>query len=218
MILPSNELEKVFNANKKLIDKAYEDTNNKYGIDQATGALYHYFIDFDCSYITNSHGSRTNLKKFVNCYYQNQQILFDYAISSFMINEMKDNLTLEEINMYARDDDGKLNYNPQLITKVVALSLAAWGPYWANHLIACNERAKHALVKGFIAERYVHGKARELDNSRKAMLVNLNGNRKMLSISALNNDIMNMINQDENEKLFDPNDSTLDNNVSYGSR
>ena len=216
MILPSEELSKRFDANRKLIDKAYEDTLIKYGTMQASSAMYHYFRNYDCSYITNSNGSRAKLKHFVNCYYQNQQILFDYAISSFILNEMKDDISIEEINMYVQDEEGKLNYDPANVTKVVALSIAAWGPYWASQLIACNEKFKAAIVESFINERYINNRANDLDACKGGKLVNLGSGKRMLSHSNLNNDMLNMMNQDEEEFFDSTNVNT--NQVSYESR
>lgn len=220
MFYSEKELKEIFDNNKKMIDRAYLYTKLKYGAENANIALYEYFTTDQTSRITRGNDSRKNMEALTYHYYETEQFIMEYAMSSYIANDMQEVFSLNDIYTYANDPNNpNLKYDDNSIVTLVALA-AAWSPYWLTNLLACNDKVKTVLIKRLITERYVEGQKQKLDNSRRSKLVTLpNGKKLMLSIDKLNHDIDNMIRDDEaiylKDELMEKEDSHKK-GVNYG--
>ena len=194
------EQEKKLQFYKDMIDNAYDTTKNKYGSEFANRAMIEYFLGGRVNGFTRENKARANMIFFEERINENAQVLLDYAISSFMINEDTCDISNQDLTQYANDKEGKLNYDSKHITKVVAVATAV-NVYWASNLISLNKKLREALLVNFITERYGLNKRNELDNSRKSKPIKLTDKKKiyMMSKYELNNCIRNMNADDEIE-------------------
>lgn len=200
----SDKLAEILSNTKRVLDRAYLETKMKYGSVQANEAMKNYLISYDASMFTGQK-TRETLKDFTYHMNEFQQVLMDYALSSYILEKEKginSQILLEDIREYTDTSNPNLSYDPKHITAIVAIA-TAWSPYWTTNLLACNDKLKKALIENLINERYVEGKKKDLDNSKKVKLVKLGKRDLMLSKSRLNRDINNM-NNDEEIPYFDP--------------
>ena len=198
MLYSAEEINEIFKNNKLIFDRAYLHTKIKYGIENAALAMQEYFYDGYTRRITKTANSRDNLDKML--YHGNEidQFLIEYAMSSYIANDMNIIISKDEMARYANDmDNPELRYDRDTIVSLVAIA-GGWSPYWLVNLISCNRRVKEVLVQSLIEERYVNGQKQKLDSCRRSKLVRLpNGKTIMISIDKLNRDIDNMIRDDE---------------------
>lgn len=199
------ELEQKLQAIKNMIDDAYDNTKNKYGEIHAKYAMSNYFMNCQTNNFTRDNQARENMKTLVYRPNEFLQILLDYAISSFISNDMEVNITNDDLTMYANDNAGLLDYSGTKPIQVVAIA-TAMNTYWAVNLISVNQKLKNELILNFITERYVKNKRQQLDTSKKAKLIKIEGYKRtiMMSKSKLNNDIRNMNSDDEYEEYIVP--------------
>ncbi len=226
-----NKQEMLLEATKEFLDAAYESTDAKYGKQngyeaQARTAMYEFLMNYTQQYFTGKE-TRKELAELLNHFYQLYQVLFDFAISSYIVdrqNGIQPKITsLAEVHKYLNEKDDTLDYSPQTIKEVVAISVAE-NAYHAINMPACNKRLKDALIQAFIAERYLRpGRKEQLDNSYKSMLIKLPDSKKEFNMSKrqLNKDIDNMIRDDEtqyyvpNPNIFTRNELPSDKNSTY---
>lgn len=184
-------------VNKKAIDHAYRVTKEKYNYLTANEAIRRYFLEYRIKGFTRDQDARKKMDELQYKPYSLIHILLDYAISSFLLNNMESDISEQDLYAYARDTEGSLDYTPEVIVKVFAIGVAV-SPYWAYNLLCCNPQLKEALVKSFLEERFIKGLGDSLDET-KAKLIKLIGTETpiLMSKSSLNNDIRNMINDDE---------------------
>ena len=195
------ELKKIFNGDKIIIDEAYETTKKRYSEKQANVAMYEYLQNNSTDYFTRTNNARNNMEKFKHHYMEIKQYLIEYAMSSYILNKYKCPFSLDEIHAYIRDTDGKLKYDKESVISVVDVG-GADNAYWMSNLLSLNYMLKGALITNLIDERYTENKKRELDNANDAKLVTLrDGKQVMISKSRLNIDINNMI-RDDNASYF----------------
>jgi len=186
-------LELTLNENKFMLDNAYYTTLKKYNTNQANGAMIDFLLNNSYKFFTNDNNARENMRKLLSHYYEIEQILMDFAISSYLSNNMDNNISEKDIIAYANDKNAKLNYDPIFITKMIALA-SSLNPYWTVNLLACNQNVKKALVQNFINERYILDKKDKLDNSIRLKIIKLkDGKRVTISKYRLNRHIKNMI-------------------------
>jgi len=193
-----NELENKLQFYKDMLDSSYDTTKNKYNSEFANRAMLEYFLRYRVNGFTRDNKARANVIFLQERHNELTQILLDYAISSFMLNNETCDISDSDLNKYANDKDGVLNYyDSKYITKVVAVATAV-NPYWASNLIAVNRNLREALLVNFITERYGLNKRNELDNSKKAKPIKLTDKDKIIMMSKynLNRAIRNMNNDD----------------------
>lgn len=190
---------------KYMIDDAYETTRNKYTQTDANYAVISFFMNSRTNGFTRDNSSRENMKSLIYRPNEFYQILLDYAISSFMSNNIPVTITNDELVKYTSDPEGKLDYSGTKPIQVVALA-AAMNTYWAINILSTNPTLKSELVVSMVTERYVNNKREQLDNSPKAKMIKVEGYKKiiMMSKSKLNNDIRNMNSDDEYEEYIVP--------------
>lgn len=142
------------------------------------------------------------------------QILIDYAISSYILNNMQCDIPYTELEEYANDKLGQLNYSGKTAVKIIALA-SACNNYWTANFFHLNKKLLTELITNFILERYINKKKEMLDNTEKAELIKfLDKDKKtLMSKFKLNNDIRNM-NRDENLPDYIP--PTRRDNLSSG--
>jgi len=193
---------------KDMIDDAYDTTKNKYGEVHAKHAMLSYFINYQSNGFTRDNYARENMKSLL--YRPNEfiQILLDYAISSYLSNNMTCDMTNEEINQYISDKEGKLDYSGNKAVKIVAL-VTGMNTFHAVHLLSLNPKLRSELVLSFVSERYSMNKRQQLDTGRRSKMIKVEGypHSVMISKDKLNNDIRNMNNDDEYEEYIIPHKS-----------
>lgn len=199
----TNQFETI-NICKEMIDHAYETTKNKYGQTHAIHAIISFFMNHTASEITNDKKDRDNLKYLLYREGELYQILFDYAISSYIINNVEANISMDKLRSYTNTNDETLDYSPETATKITALA-AGLNTYWAINLLSCNRRLKSALLQNFIIEKYVLNKKELLNSSKNTKRVILTSKEEIfLSKHKLNRDVENMNNDDEKEEFNPP--------------
>lgn len=169
MIRTNEELADLFKGTKETIDNAYDATKRKHGIENADAAMMLFFKRDVVAYFTNDEGDRDNMQELLSRPYEIYQVLFDYAISSFILNDMSNARYAELVN-YAMDPNGTLNYSGKRAVQIVALG-ASFNPYWTANLIAYNQKLRESLIDSFVQERYVEDRRDELDNANMPRLV-----------------------------------------------
>lgn len=157
------ELADLFKGVKETVDNAYDATMRKHGAENADAALLTFFRNDIVSYFTNDEGSRDNMRELLGRPLEVLQILVDYAMSSFILNDMQCDIPYGQLINYSGNYKGKLNYKGKMPVKVVALA-TAFSPDWAVDLLVCNPKLKEGLVANFIQERYVEDRRDELDS------------------------------------------------------
>ena len=199
------DLEKNLQLIKTLIDNAYDTTKNKYNEEWANNAIVECFQFYKANSFTRENNSRENIKSLLDRQNEIPQILLDYAISSFILNDMKCDITMSDLTAYVNDYEQKLDYSGTKAVKITAIA-AAINTYWAYNLLAVNKKLKLELVFNFVVERYKQNKRNELDNSKKSKLIKLEGYEHpiMMSKFKLNNDVRNMNSDDEIEEYSPP--------------
>lgn len=202
------ELEIKLQEIKDMIDNAYDTTKNKYGETHANHAVLSYFINYITNSFTRDNDARENMKSLLYRPNEFVQILLDYAISSYLSNNMTCDLTNEEINQYMNDKDGKLDYSGSKAVKIVAI-VAGMNTFHAVNMLSLNPKLKSELILNFVTERYSQNKRQQLDSSRKSKIVKVEGypHGVMISKNKLNNDIRNMNNDEELEEYIVPHKS-----------
>jgi len=203
--MEDNELEQKLQQIKDMIDDAYDVTKNKYTEADANHAIFNYFLNYKANGITRDNNARQNLKDFLYRPNEFYQILLDYAISSYISNNMNCDITYEELIKYLNDKDGSLDYSGTKPIKLVALATGI-NTYWAVNIISVNQKLKTELIINLITERYIQNKRQQLDVGKKVKIVKLPGYSKdvMISKNKLNNDVRNMNNDDEYEEYIVP--------------
>lgn len=203
--MDNETLEQKLQEIKNMIDFSYDTTKNKYGMLNANHAMISFFVNYKIDGFTRDNHARENIKS-LN-YRPNEfiQILLDYAISSFLSNNMTPNISQEELNKYAKDTEGALDYSGNKAVQIVAI-IAGMNTYYALNLLSVNKKLKNELVLNFVTERYVQNKREQLDTSRKSKTIEVEGYQEKVIISKykLNNDIRNMNNDDEYEEYIIP--------------
>lgn len=198
------ELEERLIIIKKVFDNAYRHTQYKYGKLHADTAVRDFFLRSDVMWFTGKE-NREMLKELLNHPNEIYQLLFDYAISKYILDEtngIKHDVTLDEVKKYINVKDSSLNYNENHITSVVAIG-TAWSPHWTTNLIACNPQVMQALVNDFVKGRY-NGQKKQLDCSKKTKWIKQpNGRTIIMSKYALNRTIASM-NDDDMIEPFNP--------------
>lgn len=198
------ELEERLIIIKKVFDNAYRHTQYKYGKLHADTAVRDFFLRSDVMWFTGKE-NREMLKELLNHPNEIYQLLFDYAISKYILDEtngIKHDVTLDEVKKYTNVKDSSLNYNENHITSVVAIG-TAWSPHWTTNLIACNPQVMQALVNDFVKGRY-NGQKKQLDCSKKTKRIKQpNGRTIIMSKYALNRTIASM-NDDDMIEPFNP--------------
>lgn len=204
MNITTEELEDLLQGIKETVDNAYEVTKNKYGVNTANAAIMNFFYNYDLKHFTRDENARENMRELTYRYNEIFQILMDYAVSSYILNEMKCDIPYSKLYEYANDDEGVLDYSGKTAVKIVALASAS-NNYWTTNLITINKKLLSELITNFILERYVNNKKEELDRTKKAALVKFLDKDKyfLMSKVQLNNDIRNM-NNDENLPEYIP--------------
>lgn len=199
------QLERKLQSIKDMIDDAYDTTKNKYTQEDATRAMANYFMNYQTNHFTRDNNARANMEGFLYRPNEFVQILLDYAISSFLLNEMETDITNDELTAYMNDLEGKLDYTGTKSIRVVAISTAI-NTYWTYTLLSVNKKLKNELILIFITERYIKNRKHELDSSRKSKLIKVEGYKRtvMMSKSKLNNDVRNMNSDDEYEEYIVP--------------
>ena len=195
---------------KDMIDNAYDTTKNKYGEEHAKMAILNYFTNSYYENFTSGNNARSNMQKFMSRPYETLQIILDYAISSFIANNMVCNLSQTDLYAYANDKDYTLNYEPKHITKIVAIA-TAFNPYWTYNLLSCNHKVIEALLENFVTERYILNEREKLDNCKPTKIIKFTDypNKPIfMSKARLARDIDNMnrddeISEDTNEYIYD---------------
>lgn len=196
-ILDSNNIQKQnFEYVKNIIDKAFEVTCQKYGEDQAVSALSLYLNQYVTEAITNEDGIRDSLNSIETRYYEIVQFLLDFAISYYISHDINETISSTELYAYTDDANNVLDYDPEKVTKIVAVG-ACLSPYWCVNLLACNKMLKQSLIKMLIAQRYVLNKKEGLDTVSKGKIIQIDGKYFIMNRDNLNNDIRNMNHDDE---------------------
>ena len=198
------QMELELKEKKELLDKSYEITKNKYGMSNANRGIILLFLSYKLTGFTRDDDARKNVEKLYNEGYDLYQIMIDYAVSSYIMNKMKCDISIKDINKYANDFDGKLEYDDVESTKIVALA-AAQNTSYAYGLLLSNKRLRESLLYNFINERYIQNKKEDLDNSRKATLVKFKDKDKQFIMSkfAINRDFYIMKQEEqENDEVF----------------
>ena len=197
MYYNAEELKAIFKENKRIIDEAYLTNKIRYGDEQANVGMYEYFVNYRTDFITRSNNARKNMEKFQYHAPEIEQFLIEYAMSSYITNNIECPLSYSDIRAYTDTENTNLKYDPQSIISLVALG-AAYNTYWMSNVIACNKKVKSVLVESLINERYIENKKEALDNSPRTKLVHLKDGKSLtISINKLNLDIDNMIRDDE---------------------
>ncbi len=178
-----NELEKNLEKDKNMLDNAFETTKSKHGEEFAKKGLINYFVYSKISGISRDNNARENMTFLTkNNPYILSQILLDFAISSFMINSMKPDITEKEVLAYFNDKDELLKYDNETVTKVAALACTLY-PDQSLLLINNNYSMYKSLVETFINERYINNKKNELDNSLRTKFIYLKNSNRPMPIS-----------------------------------
>lgn len=208
------ELEDLLQGIKETIDNAYEVTKNKYGVETANAAIMNFFYNEDLKHFTRDENARENMRELAARSNEIYQILIDYAISSYILNNMQCDIPYTELGEYANDKLGQLNYSGKTAVKIIALA-SACNNYWTANFFHLNKKLLTELITNFILERYINKKKEMLDNTEKVQLIKfLDKDKKtLMSKFKLNNDIRNM-NRDENLPDYIP--PTRRDNLSSG--
>lgn len=190
---------------KELVDKAYDTTKSKYDDKLANTAMTNFFLYYVTNNFTRKNNARKTMEDLTYRVHEVYQILVDYAISSFILNNMECDLSNDELIAYANDKERKLDYSGKKAVKIVAIA-SAINTYWTYNLISVNKKLKLELVLNFIAERYIQNKRSELDNTKNTKIIKVEGHDGLIimSKSKLNNDVRNMNNYDEIEEYQPP--------------
>lgn len=197
MYYSAEELKQIFKENKNIFDEVYLINKARYGEEQANVGMYEYFVNHRTDFITRNNHARDNMKKFQYHSAEIEQFLIEYAMSSYISNNIECNLSYSDIRAYTDTENSNLKYDPQSIISLVAIG-AAYNTYWMSNVLSCNDKVKRVLVESLINERYIENKKDKLDNSPRAKLVQLKDGKKiMISIGKLNSDIDNMIRDEE---------------------
>ncbi len=199
MFYTDTELKEIFKDNKEIFDKAYEHTKERHNDYQANFAMAQFLVNYETQYITNSDNdkSRDHMKKFLYHGSEIEQFLIDYAISSYIFNDLSCPFSLDELHAYSSDPEEKLKYDKDSVIAVVA-GISAENNYYLVNILSVNHTLKESLVKYLIEERYIQNRRNELDNTKNTKSILLTDGRKFtLSKSKLNKDIDNMIRDDE---------------------
>ena len=186
-----------FDRNKKRIDEAFEITKLKYGESHASIALYDCFVNYIMNGITRTNNARSNMIKFEYHSSEIDQFLIEYAMASFISNNIDSDFSLSDIRKYVDTGDETLKYDKASIIALVAIG-GAWNSYWMTDLLSCNQKVKAKLVEYLIEERYINNKKNILDNCRRSKMVKLKDGKEVhISINRLNRNVDNMIRDDE---------------------
>ena len=197
MYYSDEELSQIFEDNKKIFDRVYLTNKIRYGEEQASTAMYEYFINGRTDFITRSDNARGKMQKFAYHGPEIEQFIIEYAMSSYIANNCNIIPSFDEIRKYANDNDHNLKYDRDTIIAIVALG-ATWNTCWMSNVIACNSKLKRILIRSLIEERYIDDKKQALDTCKKTKIVKVPGIKPiMISISKLNCDIDNMIRDEE---------------------
>lgn len=199
----SNELvESELQENKRIIEEAYLVTKNKYDKESASNALMKFFMDGFVKGFTRDMGVRDKMTELQYKPYALDHVLFDYAISSFLLNDMKCNIGEQDLYAYIRDNIENLDYSKEKAVSIFAIAISM-SLYWAYNLLCCNVKLKKSLVESFIEERFINDLGVQLDQTKRLKYIKLVGEERPLLMSkdSLNNDIRNMIN-DEGDLSF----------------
>lgn len=193
----SEYLAEIFKENKKIFDEVYLINKNRYGKEHANVAMYEYFINHRTDFITRTNKARENMEKFQYHGPEIEQFLIEYAMTSYILNDIKCPFSYAELRAYTDIQNENLKYDQDSIISLVALG-AAYNTYWMSNLLACNEKVKRVLVESLINERYIGNKKKELDSCKRSKIVKLtDGKTLTISLNKLNTDIDNMIRDDE---------------------
>lgn len=197
MFYNEDELKVIFDRNKHRIDEAFEITKLKYGEDHAATAIYNCFVNYEMNGITRTNNARQNMIKFNYHPYEITQFLIEYAMASFISNNITSDFSLKDIRNYVDTNNETLKYDRESIIAVVAIG-AAWSPYWMTNLLSCNQKIKAKLVECLIEERYIDNRKTTLDNCQRTKIVKLNDSKNIyISINKLNRSVDNMIRDDD---------------------
>lgn len=186
-------LQQQLQETKTKFDAAYETTKNKYNEEQATAAIANLYLCGNSTFFTKENNARSYIKSLTYKPYELQHILLDYAVSSFLLNNMECDMSLKDIIKYTDDPEGKLDYSGSKAIKVIALG-TAYSPYWVINLMAINKKLTFELVLNFIEERYVRNRKQELDNCEPSKFIRLEGIKHGVFVSKyqLNNHMRNI--------------------------
>ena len=77
------EIRSIFAASKKDFDEIYDTNNSRYGQEQANTAMYEFLVNYRTDFTTRTNGARSKLEKLNHHYYEINQFLMEYAMSSF---------------------------------------------------------------------------------------------------------------------------------------
>lgn len=200
-------LEEKLKLIKKLVDEAYDTTKNKYNENWANTAITNCFLYSKSNNFTRDNNARTNINSLLNRPNEIYQILLEYAISSYLLNNMECDISSEELQAYATDFEGKLDYSGKKAIKIAAIATAT-NTYWTYNMLAVNKKLKLELVLNFVTERYIQNKRQELDSTNKVRLIKINTKDKqkqlLMSKTKLNIDVRNMNNDDDIEEYIPP--------------
>ena len=197
MFYNSDELKQIFNDDKRIFDNAYLMTKINHGEKNAAIAMNMYLFNYNTQGITK-HGvagnnPRKELKKMLYHGEEIEWFLMEYAMRSYILNEMTCPFTINEIMAYTNIDNKSLKYDRESIIPLVAVG-AAHSPYWMVNLLACNKKVKRELVENLVSERYTEKKKNDLDNCKNIKIEKLKDGKEItISISGLNRCIDNMI-------------------------
>lgn len=166
----NEEFADLFNGVKEMVDNAYDATRRKHGVENADIALTTFFKSNIVSYFTSDDNARSNMEELLGRPFEFLQLLLDYSMSSFILNDMQCDITYGELINYATEYKDKLDYSDKIPVKVVALA-AASNPYWAIELVCSNHQLEEGLIDNFIQERYVLERRDELDSTNQPRLI-----------------------------------------------
>lgn len=177
----SEELADLLKGTKETIDNAYDATKRKHGVENADTAMELFLKRDVLAYFTGDESTRDNMQELLDRPYEIYQVLFDYAMSSFILNDMN-SVPYAELIDYSRDSNDRssthsdefinysldsnmdFDYSGRKSVQIVALA-AAFNPYWTVNLVAYNKKLRESLIDSFIQERYVEDRRDELDNA-----------------------------------------------------
>lgn len=201
----SKELADLLQGIKETIDSAYDTTCSKHGDEVANAAIMTFFKNGVLQYFTRDNDARKNMEELSYRGNELYQVLADYAISSYILNEMKCDISQDELGAYARDFNGELDYSGRTPIKVLALASTV-NNYWATNILSVNKKLKSELLVNFIQERYVADKRYDLDNTPSVRLVRFSDEKRpvFMSKAKLNNDVRNMNSDDVIDDYIPP--------------
>lgn len=197
MFRTAEELADLLQGTKETVDAAYDATCSKHGSEVANAAIMTFFRNSVLQYFTRDNNARSNMEELLYRDNEIYQILADYAISSYILNEMECDLSHDDLSSYVRDMNGELDYSGTRPIKVLALASTV-NNYWALNILSVNKKLKSELLGCFIQERYVDDKRFDLDNTPSIRLVRFPDEYKpvFMSKTRLNDDVRNMNSDD----------------------